>query len=97
MRTNTPWFILAALLAAVPATDAFAEAVKRSSKTSSSDEEDDESSGTEDIDEGTMLRNQAPRLEGLPEEDGRVGLRETLQEQYNRPYDNVVYRGAEVL
>lgn len=97
MRTSIPWLFIATLLATFPATDAFAEAVKRSSKSSSKAEEDDEPSASEDIDEGTMLRNQAPPLEGLPEESVRVGLRERLQEEHDRPYDNVVYRGAEVL
>ena len=96
MRSSTPWFILAATLALFPPRLAEADTVTRSSK-SSSDQSDDDEEPTEDINEGTMLRNQAPPIEGLPDEDARVGLREILQEEHNRPYDNVVYRGAEVL
>jgi tetratricopeptide (TPR) repeat protein len=97
MRSNIPWFILAAMLSTLPIGEAFAEKVKRSSSSSSADDDDEDESNREDIDEGTMLRNQAPQIEGLPEEDDRVGLREMLQEQHDRPYPNVVYRGAEVM
>jgi tetratricopeptide (TPR) repeat protein len=96
MRSSTPWFLLVATLALFPPRLADAETVKRSSKPSA-DEADGDEEPTEDIDEGTMLRNQAPRIENLPDEDDRVGLRERLQEEHDRPFDNVVYRGAEVL
>ncbi len=98
MRTSIHAITLASALLLLPTSTAFAEKTTRkssSSSSSSSDSEDEE--GSEDVNEGTMLRNRAPKIEGLPEEDARVGLREILQEEHNRPYDNVVYRGAEVL
>jgi hypothetical protein len=95
MRSIIPWFILAGLLTTVPIGPAFAEKVQR--RSSSSADDDDEESSHEDIEEGTMLQNRAPRLEGLPDEEPRMTLNQRLAEEHNRPYDNVVYRGAEVL
>jgi len=96
MRTSSFAIILATSLFLLPAGQAFAEKVKRSSSSDGEDNNEDEQR-TGDINEGTMLRNQAPRLEDLPDESATMGLREMLQEEHNRPYDNVVYRGAEVL
>jgi tetratricopeptide (TPR) repeat protein len=78
-----------------------AEKVVRKSSSSASQEategQEEEDHSREDLDEGTMTPHRAPTIEGLPEEDERPSLRETLQREANRPYDNVVYRGAEVL
>ncbi len=99
MRIRFPAIALAAAVALLPASVAFAEKTTRksSSSTSSDDGESEEDEVTGDINEGTMLRNQAPKIEDLPDESVRVGLRERLQEEHNRPYDPAVYRGAEIL
>jgi tetratricopeptide (TPR) repeat protein len=94
MRFGYHALILAALPALLLAEPAFAE---KTSRTSTKSSQDDGEERREDIDEGTMLRNQAPALEDLPDEgeDSRTMLRDIIEE--SRPYPNAVYLGAEIL
>ncbi|MFH1468511.1 MAG: tetratricopeptide repeat protein [Pseudomonadota bacterium] len=100
MRKTIVTTTLAGLACGLWVAEVQAEKVVR--KSSSSDQpaaqsaEGDEET-REDIDEGTMTPHKAPPIEGLPEEEARPSLRETLQREANRPYDNIVYIGADVL
>ena len=86
---------LACLSALAWAAPAGAEKTVRKSSGNAEKAEDDETK--EDLDEGTMTPHKAPPIEGLPVEEERTPLRETLQEQNDRPFDNAVYKGAELL
>ena len=87
---------LAVILAALSPSPTWAAEITRTSKPGSSDDAEDENAG-EDIDEGTMTRNQAPPIEDLPDEEARNTLREVLTEQAGLAFAPIVYRGAEIL
>ena len=95
MRSTLGAMFAASLLLVWPTHQAWAQTSRSSG--GSEGEPSEEEQAREDLGESAVTRNPVPAIEGLPEESSSPITREDLMEMANRPYPNVVYRGAELL
>lgn len=88
---------LAVVLTAFSPVPTQAKTVHKDARKKPAQEGQEEEDHGEVIDEGTMTRNQAPPIEGLPDEEAQTTLLQKLMERDGLIYHPVVHKGAEIL